>query len=159
MLKGQLVFEFIIAVVLFVTIILFVLNILNTNVSSFTDDYVQYSMDSKVIAVSEALVKTRDPGFAKDWPVLNQSKIYEMNTSCITPGNYSRFLQEFDLADKPGFDTYKFSILVNRTAGGTLMDCRPLTGPARPANITSATITRYGLTDAGDEVSVDVWIW
>lgn len=164
--KGQLVFEFIIAAVLFMGLVLFVLNMLNTNVSIFTGDYGIYDMENRVITLSEALVKTNvGIGLAEEWPVLDQTKITTLQTDCNDNNKYVDLLKSFNLDSRPqGFDrTYDYRIVINKTlplGGGrvTILECNPPRGP--PVNITGAHVRRYAVLDTNKErLDIDVWVW
>ena len=166
--KGQMVFEFLIAAVLFIGIILFVLNTLNTNVSIYTGDYYRYNIEGKAVAASEALVKiTKGIGLAKEWPVLDSARVSALNTRCGTfsaqPEKYLVLLQDLNLLDKPFFTgtglAYDVRIEVNQTAGGQLLLCEPPNPPKMPGNVTSSRMRRFGILDTGQIVELTLWVW
>ena len=170
--KGQLVFEFIIAGVLFIAIVLFVLNILNVNVASYTNDYVAHTLDAKAFALSELLVKNkgswdtgtvpwtpRSVGFAEAWPYLSEEKLSNFNDYCS--GNKDVLLPKFDLLDKAFGNTYKFKIVVNSTDSTlpSFVEC------GQAAEFPRGSIIRYAVLETTDPTKKDmplkvfVWVW
>jgi hypothetical protein len=158
--KGQMVFEFILAAVLFMGIVIFVLNIINSNVAVFTGDYFSYSLENKAVAASESLVKLSGGiGLAEKWPVLNSTKISALNYTCSFPENYTVLLMDLNLFDKPSFGTYNVRIVVNESvSGNTLLDCKPPAGAGLPGNLGFAHVKRFGVAD-NRTVEINVWIW
>lgn len=150
--KGQMVFEFLIAAVIFIGIIIFILNILNTNVALFAGDYFVYNMENKVIAASEALVKTMGGvGLAKEWPVLDQARI-DAFPNCGT----LEVLEGLNLINKPGFgQPYDVRIVINESeTSAPLLEC----GSDAPEGVTTAIIKRFGILN-GEVVEITVWVW
>lgn len=160
--KGQLVFEFIVAAVLFIGIVIFVLNTLNSNVAQFTGSYFSQSLEHKALIASEALVKTRSGivGLAESWPVLNSSKIQALQAFCNDPLNYTDFLMKLNLEEKPGFGTYDARLIINNTkTGATLLDCKPPLSPFLPSSVSSTHLKRFAILNNSDPVEVIIWIW
>lgn len=159
--KGQLVFEFIIAAIVFVGIVVFVLNILSTNVSTFNQDYESSNLESKAIAASEALLKTPSGiGIAESWPVLKYDSVDAFNATCNqTAGTYTEILTGLNLVDAPGFGAYRVTV-DGKTAltGRGILHCRPPSGPAIPENVTAATVERFAILN-GELVALNVWVW
>ena len=160
--KGQLVFEFIIAAIIFIGIIVFVLNILNANVSIFSSQYQAYNLESKVIAASEVLVHTQGGvGVALDWPVLDQVKLDELND--VVTGlcadvdvRYKRLLELLNLVERPGLqNTYNVNIeITGLQTGDNYLNC----GKTFPEGVFSASIERFAILE-GEPVRVTVNVW
>jgi hypothetical protein len=160
--KGQLVFEFIVAVVLFFTIIIFVLNILNADVSMYTEGYIIYSLEDKAVDTSELLLKTKGAwsgatplsvGLASEWPVLDGTKVSNLDDYC--DNNYIDFISKLDLLDKPLFGDYNVKFIIETPSD--YYECVPPLGKG-PGNLTSANIKRYAVLD-GEIATVNVWVW
>lgn len=155
--KGQLVFEFIIAAVVFIGIIVFVLNLLNSNVALFTEDYFSQALESKAVAASEAVLKTNGTvGLAKEWPVLSDQALSGFAANCTT--DWSEMLKQLDLDAKPSFGTYDMRLEVRTLPAQTLLlECAP--GSQVPSGVPVATVKRYALTEAGGSVRATFWVW
>ncbi len=158
--KGQLVFEFIVAVVLFMGVVVYTLNTLNANVSAYTGDYFAMNMESKVVAASEAVLRTTEgAGVAKEWPVLDNESVNSLKQRCES--NYVGVLNDLNLLERPapfvGAEYYKVRILIE-DGGSVVMDCSPHVVGRVPENIASAHVRRYGVLSGG-VVEVNVWVW
>jgi len=155
--RGQLVFEFIITVVVFLGIIIFVLNILNSNVAVFTGDYYSASLENKVVSVSEAFLKTNGSvGVEKDWPVLSDQGIIDFEDNCTV--DFTGLLNKFDLGDKPSFGVYDMRMeIVEIETENTVLTCS--SDPAEPSGVGIVTINRYALSEDGKSLRVTFWVW
>ena len=159
-LKGQLVFEFMIAVVIFFGVMFYVLSYLNGTVTTYSADYSSESMESRASQIGEMLVMNRgiwssgNPvvmGLAEEWPVLNFTKISWLNSSCNN--DYAGFSTKLDV---PPGKRLKIKV-VNETDKSVMADCRwgqPISG-----NVTKAETRRYAVLNTSDVVSVYVCIW
>jgi len=156
--KGQMVFEFIVAAILFISIVVFVLNILNVNVSIFSGGYYVYALENKVLAASEALVKTSGGvGFADEWPVLDGGKIDSFVSNCTS--GYASVLSRLSLVDNPAFGRpYRLRVEIDKDGWGAPKVCEQYVDGVKPGNVTSAHVRRFGVVE-GEIVSVDVWVW
>jgi len=91
-LKGQLIFEFVVAVVIFFAIVIYTLNFLNGQVATYSGEYYTESVDSKAVQIAELLVLNNGSwtpggglvvaGIAQEWPVLNRTKASWLNNYC-----------------------------------------------------------------------------
>ena len=168
--KGQMVFEFIIAAVLFFAIILYVLNYLNTNVSAFSSDFYIDNLENKAVQISELLIHNKGKwvgggplivGLVQEWPVLNSTKIQWLNDSCSTRPGYIDLLGRFDLLEKPYFiekPSYNMKIQIKNETS-TLLDCASPYRPELPQDIPRANIERFALSEDGSLLIMDVWVW
>ncbi|MBL7160275.1 MAG: hypothetical protein ISS93_00280 [Candidatus Aenigmarchaeota archaeon] len=159
--KGQLVFEFVIAVVVFMGIVLFTLNSLNTNISIFTGNYFAYSLENKAVAASEALLKTKSGviGVEKDWPVLDEVRIAALKDFCLVDENYPKLLSSLNLDDKP-FGMYNVRLKIDwLDPPETRLDCKPPTGPSLPGNVSASHIKRIAVNETGGLLNISVWVW
>lgn len=171
--KGQAVFEFIVTVVLFMTIVIFVLNTLNSGVAVFAGDYFTQSLNSKAVAVSELLVRTKGSysptlpnptpnsiGLAsgtKGWPVLDGAKITSLQSFCAVDTNYANLLSKLDLIQKPGFGNYE--VRIETKVPGTMQQPQVICGSPVPRNVDVAFIKRFGVLETGEIKEIDVWVW
>jgi hypothetical protein len=164
-LKGQLVFEFVIATLFFLAITMHTLNLLSYSVGSYSSDYRTNSMESRAWQVSEILVRKPgswsggDPnmvpssmGLASQWPELSMGKIRSLDNYCGNPSNWNRAMRLLNV----GLPYEGISISIDEVVGGVdvnRLDC----GTTQSA---SAIITRYGISDeSGGILKVSVTYW
>jgi hypothetical protein len=154
--KGQMVFEFMVAAVFFLAIIMYVINQLNTTVYLYGNEYRMNTLESRAMEISEILVKNPgvwdnqtpiSPGLAVEWPVLNQTRIGWMDSYCRT--NYTELAKTMGV----GPDLYGFRIEVAEDEGN-LMEC----GQLARGRI-NAMVERVVLSESGELLSVVVWTW
>jgi len=159
--KGQLVFEFIVAVLIFFGIVFYAINYLSWTVSGYSSDFSAENMESEASQIGELLVLNKgnwsggNPvtlGLAQEWPVLNSTKISWLNASCNTlPSGYAKIMENLDVHPR-----YRMKITIrNETA--FLVDCglgAPISG-----NVTKAETKRYALSESGSVLVVYVTIW
>jgi hypothetical protein len=164
-LKGQAIFEFIIAAVLFFGIIFYVINYLNIQMSTFSNDYYVNELENKAVQITELLMHTPGVwhmdgtpdvvGLSDSWPVLNISKVNMLDEYCRN--NYILLMEKLDMETTFPYSRrlMKAAIEVNETASNrNILDCG-----VEPENITVAKITRYCVTEAGNTARMDVAVW
>lgn len=158
MMKGQMVFEFLVACIFFFGIVLYVIMYMNTTVAVFTSEFVANSMEEKALGVSELLVHHRglwhnqEPvyiGLELDWPVMNRSKIEWLDVYCAS--DYD------ELKGLLGMREFRVRIGITElvTSPTTILQC----GPDIPPGFPSTTVNRYALDEDGDVLKVSVWVW
>lgn len=178
-LKGQMIFEFTVAAMLFFGIMFFIIAYLNQNVQSFSSDAYREILQAKAYQISEILVHHPGnwddsnpatptpliPGFEEDWPVLNDQRMEDFNNYCVIADGYDSLRLVFGLDERLyDFDTdgrRQFNITMtdlDAALGGTepiIINCgRDPTGPAR------AIITRVAVNQAKSHtllMRVAVW--
>ncbi|MCX6814126.1 MAG: hypothetical protein NTY20_00525 [Candidatus Aenigmarchaeota archaeon] len=156
--KAQLVFEFIVAVLIFFGIVFYAINYLSWTVAGYSSDFSVENMESEASQIGELLVLNKGNwsggtpitvGLAQEWPVLNSTKITWLNSSCNN--NYDGFVKKLDVQPR-----YRMKITV-RNETSFLADCRwgqPISG-----NVTRADVRRYALSESGNVLTVYVVIW
>jgi hypothetical protein len=159
--KGQLVFEFVIAAMFFLGIIMYTINYLNSTVFLYSSDYYVNTLESKAWQASEVLVRNEGVwsgsppsmvpsvmGLAEDWPVLNESKIQGLNQFCV---NYrSDVMRLLDINP----ELHGIRLEINESGGSSLLECGSL-----PRGIQSAMVSRFGVSESGNLLKVRVWYW
>ena len=156
MMKGQLVFEFVIAAFILFGIILFVINSLAANMNVYHGNFKSNFLESRAMQISEVLMNDPMNGIVDEWPVLNEVKMASFNTSCN--GDYINMLINFSMIESlPYPSLHHMRVLVNATDGQEFVNC----GRVPPANISTATVTRFGVipppTDKIAVILVRVW--
>lgn len=155
--KGQMVFEFIIAGLIFFTIIIYSINYLNFNVSDFRSKFYQSRLQSKAFQVSEILMSEKTEISLMSGNSFNHSKIGTFNTTYCGDANYKKLAAAFYM-----YETASFGILPNDlrielsvpASGLVLLEC----GPRMPRNVTKAEIGRIGLY-GGNVTRLGVTVW
>jgi len=157
--KAQAVFEFIIAALVFLSLVMYIFNYMNTTFLSYENEHAATKMESEALRISEVLVRTngswvsgtpRSPGLEKDWPVLDSQKISWLNASC--KGSYNSLLRTLDIDPMTG------GLDIDITEMGTgknLVECQK----SLPEGIPYAHARRVALSESGKLLRIDVYVW
>lgn len=158
--KGQLIFEFIIAGLIFFAIVLYTINYLNVSVSDFRDKFSQNRLQSKAIQIAEILVASESGLSIADNLKFNLSKIQAFNsTYCPPQGNYRKLAEDLYLYEKNDFGVSPNNAKIELfTKDGVPLDCGPKVGFQIPRGITKAEIGRIGLFQ-GEIAKLRVTVW
>ena len=169
--KGQMVFEFVVAVIVFFGVVFYVINQLNVAVSTSGTQYFNVDRQNKALLMTEVLAKSpgvwdgtepHSVGLVDEWPVFNETKIQNFGTFCENEMNYVKLLEAFGMERKLSRDL-QFNItitdvdLVTGSSGETVsMSC----GRSVP-NLPRAMVERFGVmnTPTRDVVRMSVWVW
>jgi hypothetical protein len=163
--KGQLVFEFVVAALFFLAIIIYTINYLNSTVFLYTSDYYENSLESKAWQISEILVRNEGIwagsnenqmtpsviGLAENWPVLNESKINSLNWYCSNFKDDTMWLLNIDP------NNHGAVLEINKSISGT--DIPMLVCGDLPRGIQNAKLSRFGISEDGNLLKVRVWYW
>jgi hypothetical protein len=150
------VFEFIVAAVIFLAIIMYVINSLNLTVYLYGNEYQTNTLESRAIGMSETLVKNPgvwdnrtpvSPGLAVEWPVLNLTRIGWLDSYCRN--NYTGLAKTIGV----GPDLHGFRIEVTEDEA-LIMECGQL---ARGR--VNAVVERIAISESGSLLRVTVWTW
>jgi len=161
-LKGQLVFEFIVATLFFLAIIMYTINYLNSTVFLYSSDHHINILESKAWQISEVLVRSQGDwsgspplalGLANEWPELDEDKISDLETLCQSSMNDVIRLLNVDS------QMHWIALEVNKSLGSggetNLLECGSL-----PSGIQNARVTRFGISDMDQKLlKVTVWYW
>ena len=166
MMKGQLVFEFVVATLFFLAIVMYTISYLNTTVFAFSESHYSSMLENNAWQVSEALVTGKgvwsddDPpnmipeelGIAQDWPILNNSKITSLDNWCVGRLGEMAALLDVD----PEFHGISIEIYRKTPTGEeNILDCG-----SPPTRIPNAMVTRFGVRDTDNNLlKVMVWYW
>ncbi len=158
--KGQFVFEFLIAGLIFFVIVVYSINYLNVNVSDFKSKFYQNRLQSKAIQISEVLMKGSSSLSLAEDSEFNLSKIQEFNNTYCDPtdiNTYKNLVKDLYLYEKTSYGLFQNDVgidLINSTSGETLLDC----GLRLPRNTTRAEIGRLGILDE-EIMKLRVVVW
>ncbi len=166
--KGQMIFEFMVAAVLFFGIVLYIMSYLSASMASFSDDFHVNTLHSKAFAASELLVHTKGAwsgsvpvsmGLMKEYPMLDGTKMGYMGSYC--QGNYRDVQEALGLVDTPLFMSgaerrYNVRIEINETDGTPRMQCGSYGGEE-----VFASVDRVALSDdpVPKKLLVRVVVW
>jgi hypothetical protein len=166
--KGQMIFEFMVAAVLFFGIVLYIMSYLNASMATFSDDLYINSLHSKALSASELLVVSEGNwsgstpisiGLASGYPVLDSTKMQYLQSYCSN--NYRDTLDKLNIMGAPfylagggkGFDAY---LEINETGGASRLSCgQP------PGGALFAEVHRVALSDDSPKkvLLVRVMVW
>ncbi|NIO22459.1 MAG: hypothetical protein GTN38_00345 [Candidatus Aenigmarchaeota archaeon] len=158
--KGQFVFEFLIAGVIFFAIVLYAMNYLNVNVSDFKGRFYVDKLQSKALQISEILGNEKSSVGLVEGPYLfNASKIADFNTTyCIDRAGYMKMREDFELTEKTeyGERMHNANITLVTESGIPILQC----GYTIPMWTEKAEIERFGILNENNElVTLRVIVW
>ncbi|MEM5812087.1 MAG: hypothetical protein QW286_00035 [Candidatus Aenigmatarchaeota archaeon] len=153
--KGQLVFEFIVAVIVFLGIMFYILNYVNATFNGYREGFFSEDMENKAMQIAELLLINRgnwtgsgsmiSPGLAEDWPLLNSTKISWFNTTCNS--DYEGVMKNLGVHPR-----YRVKIVV-KNESSELAKCTM----GEPSGRTTE-VRRFGVSDKGF-ITVSIWVW
>jgi len=154
--SGQMIFEFIVAAVVFIAIIFYIITYLTSSMGAASSEFYASSLQGKAVQVSEVLLKTPS-GLAEEWPVLSSTRIDEMERRCLN--DYQGLVRELGLFKEYAETVryYNLKVKIDWINGTNILDCM---GPGL-MDVKAAQkgeVRRYALLN-GDVVTVDVIVW
>lgn len=157
--KGQFVFEFLIAGLIFFAVVLYAMNYLNVNVSDFRGRFQTDKLQSKAVQMSEILGSEKSPLGLVDSPSLfNRSKIENFNATYCGFNGYTKLRKDFDLIERTNYGErmYNTNITVTGEFGDPVLDC----GHSIPRGTGKAEIERFGVLEENNEMlTLRVIVW
>lgn len=159
-LKGQLVFEFVIATLFFLAIVMYMITYTTSSVFAYTSSHEMNTLESRTWQISEAVLTRQgswsggvpqEIGLALDWPVLSNTRINDLDSWCGS--NEQRFLELLDVDSR--YNGARLEIVEFRDPGEfTLLQCGSV-----PYEKQSASITRFAASQVGTLLKVTVSYW
>jgi hypothetical protein len=160
--KGQMIFEFVVAAMLFFAIIFYVMGFLGSSVDAFSSGHHENFMQNKAIQISELLV--RNPGvwssgvpttvgLAKDWPVISANKTRWFDSYCDT--DYEGLLDMLDVFEVIESNITRYYNLNVRVGGRQNMTC----GPPVPDRGEVYRMQRFALAEDSSVLNLTVSVW
>lgn len=161
--KAQMIFEFIIAIVIFFTIVFYIINVLNVNIESFSSRSRHDVLQTKALEISELLVSNKGIwngsipivlGLVKNRSVLDSKKIIDFNTTCNM--DYNKLKGMLGLKERVYEDLekgYEIRVTIYKNQS-KIVEC----GPFKPPK-DKAYIKRFALSENGDLLTIVVEIW
>jgi hypothetical protein len=106
--KGQFIFEFLIAGLIFFTLIVYTINYLNVNVSDFKSKFYYNRLQSKAVQISEILMGEKSTLSLVEDSRFSMAKIQDFNNSyCRQAGDYAKLIDDLYLKERT---TYGLSL-------------------------------------------------
>ncbi len=143
--KGQFVFEFLIAGVIFFAVVLYAMNYLSANVSDFRGKFYMDKLQSKALQISSILLNEKSPmGVVESPHVFNMSKIDGFDTKyCGATGDYTLLRKNLDLIEKTDYGerVHNINITLTKASGVPLLSC----GYTVPGGARKAEMQRFGI--------------
>lgn len=156
--KGQFVFEFLIAGLIFFTVVVYTISFLNVNVSDFKGKFYHNRLQSKAIQVSEVLMGGGSYLSIADSSEFNLAKIQEFNENYCNLSEiitYQNLVNDLHLYETTVYGVFSDNIKIYLfSPSETLLDC----GPVIPRNITKAEVGRVGVFN-GEMAKLEVVVW
>jgi hypothetical protein len=154
MMKGQLVFEFVLASLILFSVIIYAITYMTGSVGSYHGEFVSNSLESWVVKVSDVLLRSPERGIVSEWPMLDSNKYAQLESECQS--DYDMVIERFGLVRKVTYDRpLHLYVSVEGVDGVTYMTC----GNVPPQRINRATITRFALLPSNDVARVMVTVW
>ncbi len=154
--KGQIVIEFIVAVIVLIAVVFYIINSVNSSFFSFSRDSRTSFLESKALQISDALVGRggvweqevpKQPGIGEEWPVLNTTKMGYLEQYCSD--DYAGLLGRLDLEGN------RIRISAETVDGAGVLGC----GPQVPSGALNVKTRRYALNETLDIIILDLYIW
>jgi len=162
--KGQMVFEFIIAAVLFLAVVVYTFNYMSSAVSTFSSGAFTNSLHVKGMQASELILRSKGSwsggvpdalGVAEEWPMLSPQYLQNLEDYC--EDNYD---DGGGLLEKLGFSGPRktfIKIIVKDHEGGIVCQCAP--DSDMPEGSIVAHVRRFAVSEQMLPLSIDVWTW
>jgi len=154
--KGQFIFEFLVAGLIFFMVIVYTINYMNVNVSEFKNNFYYDRLQVKAMQVSEVLMSgSSGLGLAGN-SGFNLTRIQEFDQAYCDITNYRNLVGDLHLYENTKFGAFPNDIRISITnsTGNNVLEC----GLNQPRNVTRAEITRFGILGSDiAKLSVSVW--
>jgi hypothetical protein len=110
-LKGQMIFEFVVAAILFIGIVFYIMTVLNGSINSQVMGFQRNHLQSEALRVSEVLLHSPgvweegqmvSPGIESSWPTIDDSKLAGLASYCADSANLARMTMLLGLGGTRG---------------------------------------------------------
>lgn len=144
-------FEFVIAAVIFFSLVLYTMIYLNSALSEYRGEFYVNDLQSRAIQISDLLLHNREIGISAGYPYINSSRVNSLSMICNN--NYPDFLMDFDLRN------HRIKIEINESdTGNIILDCPSII--SIPPKVTKVNMMRFGVLDTTNKTAIlNLWIW
>jgi len=153
--KGQLVFEFVIAALILFTIVIYTINFLSSTVGNYHSRFLSSFLESKALLISEIVMNDPSGGIVSEWPLLSPERMTDLNDTCRNEEGYYQILQKLGLVEEKPYEIYHHMNILVREGGIEYVNC----GRLPPGNMSKAVVTRYGLLASNEIAPVQITVW
>jgi hypothetical protein len=158
--KGQFVFEFLLAGVIFFAIVLYAMNYLNVNVSDFKVRFYSDKLQSKALQISEVLGNEKSSlGLVESPYLFNKSRVDNFDSMyCKDQDGYMKMRVGLDLTERIeyGERLHNVNITLVTESGLILLDC----GYTIPKGTERVEAERVGVFNENGELArLRVIVW
>jgi len=154
MMKGQLIFEFVIAALVFFVVLFYVIVYMSGAINTYHLTFKNDNLESRTVRASEIIMTDSDRGVVSRWPVIDSNAMTAFAVSC---NDYTSLLNNLELLETtPVQRYYNTNITISDGSGSVLMSC----GRDIPPTGTLSSVTRYGyISDTKILAKVSITVW
>ena len=144
-------FEFIVAAIVFFSLILYIMVFLNSTLSEYREEFYVNDLQSRVMKISDLLLHNKDVGISGGYPVINTALVDSLQQTC--DNNYPSLLRALDITD------HRIRIQINKSrSGDIILDCPSVI--SIPGSATKVGVTRFGVLNTTNEmVIINLLMW
>ncbi len=147
--KGQMVFEFVVASLILFSIIIYTISFLSNDFNMRRNSFISDRLESNALRVSNILLGSQENGLIGEWPRLDPNKLI---ASC---GDYRSMQKSLGLKEEEPYVKYmNFNVTVEDSSG-----VRRTCGRDPPESTGSGHVTRYALAPSDEIAKIDVTVW
>ena len=103
--KGQMVFEFVIAAIILFTIIIYVINFLSSIMGVYHSRFSGSFLESKAIQISEVLMNDPVEGLSYEWPAFDGERMSDFDAECQDADGYMALIKQLGLVENEPFES------------------------------------------------------
>jgi hypothetical protein len=159
--KGQFIFEFLIAGFIFFGIIIFSINYLNTNVNEFKASYLKDELAGKAVWISQMLTTeattSSNLSLVERWPYFSMEKIAIFNeTYCAPGGGFQRLKSGLNVEKETEYTTKPLAVRIILNSRSASMVCEDSSRGLSDIAYT-ADVRRVGVLN-GEYAMLDIFV-
>lgn len=151
--KGQAVFEFIIASLILFSVIIYTINVISSDFNLRHNHFLSDRMEGNVIRVSGILLSEHQYGLTGDWPRLDQDKLDAFDEFCAS--DYTSVLEAFGLKEVAPYTRYTHMNVTVSDSVKVHVNC----GRTPPETVGKAVITRFAFSPTNEIARIVVTLW
>ncbi len=161
--KGQAVFEFVIAALILFSIIMYVISYMSTSFDLHHELFKSNRLEASALRVSDIIISDPENGIVDSWPNMSVSRMNDFHDACNQKGmdgedvGYFDLLEKFNLRDQTPYSRYtQLNIRVIGDYGDVYVDC----GRTPFDEGTKGTVTRFGYVPERNQAArIVVTVW
>ncbi len=153
-LKGQIVFEFVIASLILFSVIIYAISFIAGDFNARHGRFLSDRLESNAIRVSNLLLSDhRGIGIVDVWPNLNQVMMNDLVVKKC--GDYPSLQDSLGLREESPYVTYIHFNITVADESTTYVNC----GREPPEDVGKAVVTRYALSPSKKVAKIGVTVW